>query len=173
MMQAVDGLIRIYDPMKEVIIDEKYIRERFGMPPEKIVEIMALTGDAIDNIPGVKGIGEKTAKMLLLKAGGLDNLLNHPENIENDRLRKLIMENMEIIRLSETLATVDTDVPLELHMQDLMIKEPDWGILFRLFTELEFKSLIKLIPSGGCAPRAECFTITSKEQLRELLGLNK
>ncbi len=171
MMQAVNSFIKIYDPMKEVIIDDKYIRDRFEMPPEKIAEIMALGGDAVDNIPGVKGIGEKTAKVLLLKAGGLESLLDHPEKIENKRLRKLITENVEQIRLSRSLATIDMDLPVEAHLPDLMIKGPDWTALLSLFTELEFKSLIKLVPSQGHAPRGEYVTIISREQLQEFLGL--
>ncbi len=171
MMQAINTFIKIYDPMKEVVIDDEYVRERFGMPPENIVEIMALTGDAVDNIPGVKGIGEKTAKSLLLKAGGLENLLSSPERIENKRLRTMIMENIEQIRLSKALVTVDGNVPVEANLPDLRIKEPDWGALLRLFTELEFSSLVKLIPSGDYAPRGEYITITSVKHLRDFLGV--
>lgn len=171
MMQAVDSFIKIYDPMKDVVIDKEYITGRFEMPPQNIAEIMALTGDAVDNIPGVKGIGEKTAKELLLKAGGLDNLLNHPEKIDNVRLRKLIIENIGDIRLSKELATIDMDLPVEAHLQDLMIKEPDWAALLHLFTELEFRSLLKLIPSHGYAPRGEYFTITNRKHLKEFLGI--
>ncbi len=171
MMQAVDSFIKIYDPMKDVIIDKEYITGRFEMAPQNIAEIMALTGDAVDNIPGVKGIGEKTAKGLLLKSGGLDHLLEHPERIDNVRLRKLIIENIAGIRLSKELVTIDMDLPVEAHLQDLMIKEPDWTALLHLFTELEFRSLLRLIPSKGYAPRGEYFTITSRKQLQEFLGL--
>ncbi len=118
MMQAVDSFIKIYDPMKDVIIDKEYITRRFEMAPQNIAEIMALTGDAVDNIPGVKGIGEKTAKGLLLKSGGLDHLLEHPEKIDNVRLRKLIIENIGDIRLSKELVTIDMDLPVEAHLQD-------------------------------------------------------
>jgi len=171
MMQAVDSFIKIYDPMKDVIIDEEYITKRFEMPPQNIAEIMALTGDAVDNIPGVKGIGEKTAKGLLLKTGGLDNLLKHPEKIDNGRLRKLIIEHAEDIRLSKELATIDMDLPVEADLQELIIKEPDWAALLHLFTELEFRSLLRLIPSHGYEPRGEYFTMTSRKHLREFLGL--
>ena len=171
MMQAVDSFIKIYDPMKDVIIDKEYITKRFEMPPKNIAEIMALTGDAVDNIPGVKGIGEKTAKGLLLKTGGLDNLLKHAEKIDNGRLRKLIIEHLGDIRMSKELATIDMDLPVEADLQELMIKEPDWAALLHLFTELEFRSLLRLIPSHGYAPRGEYFTITSRKHLQEFLGL--
>ncbi|MGD0283240.1 MAG: 5'-3' exonuclease H3TH domain-containing protein, partial [Dissulfurispiraceae bacterium] len=170
MMQAVNNFIKIYDPMKDVIIDKEYIMGRFEMPPERIAEIMALTGDAIDNVPGIKGIGEKTAKSLILKAGGLDSLLDHPERIENARMRKLIMENIEDIKFSRVLVTIDTDLPVEPHLQDLAVREPDWKTLLQLFTELEFRSLIKLIPRQGYAARGEYITITGGKQLQEFLG---
>ena len=170
MMQVVSGSIRIYDPMKEAIIDENYIRDRFGMPPGKISEIMALTGDAVDNIPGVKGIGEKRAKELLLRAGSLDELLNHPEKIENERLSTMIRENLENIKLSKILATIDTNIPIDVDTGDLAVKEPDWPALLRLFTEFEFKSLIKLVPTRGYGPRGRYGTITNKGQLLAFLG---
>lgn len=170
MMQAVTGSVRIYDPMKDTVIDEAYVKGRFGMPPEKIYEVMALTGDVIDNVPGIKGIGEKTAKNLLLAAGGLDSLLEHPEKIENVRIRKLVMENAEIVRLGRALVTIDADVPMQVDLQQLAMREPDWPALLHLFTELEFRSLIKLVPSQGHAPRGEYSIIDSREQLRKFLG---
>lgn len=170
MMQAVGNGIKIYDPMKDLIIDENSVIERFGMPPERVPEFMAITGDAIDNIPGVKGIGEKTAKELLLKAGSLDELLNHPEKIDSERLRKMIIDNIENIRISKTLATIDMDIPIDINIQNLSIKEPDWPTLLRLFSDFEFKSLIKLIPSTGHKPRGRYITITDKKQLLAFLG---
>ncbi len=173
MMQVVGNGIKIYDPMKDLIIDENHIKERFGVPPERLSEIMAITGDAIDNIPGVKGIGEKTAKELLLKAGSLEKLLDHPEKIDKKRLRKMIEDNIENIKISKTLATIDTNIPVDINSQEIAIKEPDWSYLLRLFSEFEFKSLIKLIPSKGYKPRGEYITITDKKQLLAFLGKTK
>lgn len=170
MLQVVDGSIRIYDPMKETIIDEAYVKDRFGMPPEKMPEIMALTGDAVDNIPGVKGIGEKRAKELLIQAGGLDELITHPEKITNERLRGLIAENLGDIKLSRTLATIDTNLPVGMNIGELSVKEPDWPALLQLFTEFEFKSLVKLVPARGYAPRGRYETITGRNQLLAFLG---
>ncbi|MDA8214395.1 MAG: hypothetical protein M0Z64_03850, partial [Nitrospiraceae bacterium] len=171
MMQVVGNGIKIYDPMKDVIIDENYVMERFGLPPERITEAMALTGDAIDNIPGVKGIGEKTAKELLSKTGSLDELLNHPERIESERIRKMITDNIENIKLSKVLATIDTNIPIDMSIQDMTIKEPDWPKLLNMFSEFEFKSLIKMIPSKGYEPRGEYRTIKDKNELMKALGI--
>lgn len=171
MMQVVGSGIKIYDPMKDVIIDENHVKERFGVPPERLPEIMAITGDAIDNIPGVKGIGEKTAKELLSKTGSLDELINHPEKIGSERIRKMIVENIENIKISKTLATIDTNIPIDINLQDMKIKEPDWPALLHIFTEFEFKRLIKLIPSKEHEPRGQYMTITDKEDLKRLLGI--
>jgi DNA polymerase-1 len=173
MMQAVGNNIKIYDPMKDITVDEKYVSERFGVLPEKIPEIMALAGDPIDNIPGVKGIGEKTAKELIAKAGNLEELINHPEKITNERLRKMITDNIENIKLSKTLATIDTNIPVDIDIKDFVLKEPDWSTLLNLFSEFEFKSLIKLIPSKGYEPRGQYSVIADRNELLKFLGEEK
>jgi len=169
MMQVVGNGIKIYDPMKDLIIDENHVINRFGVSPERVPEIMAITGDAIDNIPGVKGIGEKTAKELLLKVSSLDELINHPEKIESERIRKMIVDNIENINISKTLATIDTNIPVDINVKEMAIKEPDWSSLLRLFSEFEFKSLIKLVPSEGYKPRGEYRTIKNKDELIKIL----
>lgn len=173
MMQVVGNNIKIYDPMKDMTVDEKYVSERFGVLPEKIPEIMALAGDTADNIPGVKGIGEKTAKELITRTGNLEELINHPEKITNERLRKMVMDNIENIRLSKTLATIDTDIPIDIDIKDLALKEPDWPTLLTMFSEFEFKSLIKLIPSKGHEPRGQYSVIADRNELLKFLGEEK
>jgi DNA polymerase-1 len=171
MMQVVGDGIKIYDPMKEIIIDEAAVVERFGVPPERVAEVMALTGDAVDNIPGVKGIGDKTAKDLITSVGSLDELLAHPDKIKNERIRKMISESLDIIRLSKTLATIDFDLPVAVNMKDLVTRKPDWPALLNIFSEFELKSLIKMIPAEGHKQRANYITITSKDALKDFLGL--
>lgn len=169
LLQVVNDMIRVYDPMKDIIIDEQQVRERFGLQPDRIPEVMALAGDAVDNIPGVKGIGEKTAKALLEQFESLDDLLAHPERVERERLRKMIIDNVDVIRLSRSLATIDTDLPVEIDVDGLGISEPDWPNLLRLFTELEFTSLIAQIPREAGAARAAYATITSVKDLEKFL----
>jgi DNA polymerase-1 len=171
MMQLVSDRIKIYDPMKEVLIDEEAVIVKFGVPPERVVEVMALTGDAIDNIPGVKGIGEKTAKDLISNVDSLDELIDHPEKIRNERIRKMISENIETIRLSKTLATLDTGLQVEVDMKDLEVGEPDWPSLLKMFSEFEFSSLIKMIPAEAHKHRATYATITDRNALKNFLGL--
>lgn len=148
MLQLVDENIKIYDPVKDRILDDKYVKEKFGVEPERVPEFMALTGDAVDNIPGIKGIGEKTAKELLTAFKGLDEMLSHPEMIKKERLRSLVSENADIARLSKRLATIDTSVPIDFDLKEFRLKEPDWLRLLSLFSEFEFTSLKKLVPAA-------------------------
>ena len=171
MMQVVGDRIKIYDPMKEVLIDEKAVIVKFGVPPERVAEVMALTGDAIDNIPGVKGIGDKTAKDLISNVDSLDELTDHPEKIRNERIRKMISENIETIRLSKTLATLDTALQVEVDMKELAIGKPDWPALLKMFSEFEFTSLIKMMPAEAHKHRAAYATITDNTALKNFLGL--
>src|SRR3990172_7894928 len=117
MLQVVDGGIRIYDPAKNRVLDSEYVRERFGVGPERIPEFMALTGDAVDNIPGIKGVGEKTAKELLTGVRDLEDLLIHPEAVKKEKLRNLVRESADVVRLSRSLATVDVSVPIEVNIE--------------------------------------------------------
>ncbi|HMK43317.1 MAG TPA: 5'-3' exonuclease H3TH domain-containing protein [Dissulfurispiraceae bacterium] len=170
MMQAVDGRVKIYDPMKDVVIDEAGVVERFGVPPDRVPEVMALMGDAVDNIPGVKGIGEKTAKELLHKAGSLDSLLQSPEKYASQRIAAMIRVQIDAVHMSRTLATINADVPLEADVRSFALQEPDWPVLVELFTEFEFRSLLKQVPSSGHKRRAQYAAITDRQALLEFLG---
>ncbi|HHN64809.1 MAG TPA: DNA polymerase I [Nitrospirae bacterium] len=145
MLQVLDERIRIYDPMKNKTISRADVIERFGIPPERIPEMMALTGDTIDNIPGVRGIGEKTASEILRKHR-LDEILEHPELIEKKRLRELIRNNMGSIRMSLELSRIRADLPVEISYDELRTREPDWDRLLELFRLLEFGTLVKMVP---------------------------
>ncbi len=169
LMQVINRNIKIYDPMKDIIIDEKYVLDRFGVTPERIPEFIAITGDPIDNIPGVKGIGEKTAKEILKKIENLDDLINHPEKIENERIRKMLIENIENIKMSKFLATIETNIPIDIDINSLKLKEPDWSKLLELFIEFEFKSLLKLLPPINYKCRGEYKAISDKEELLRLI----
>ena len=169
MLQLVDERIRIYDPMKERILDAAYVREKFGVGPGRVTEFMALTGDASDNIPGIRGIGEKTARELLSLCDSLEDLLEHPVKINKERIRKMVSDNKDIARLSQKLATIDLSVPVEIELEELVLQPPDWLAVLPLFKEFEFTTLMKLIPSeeGGAI---EYEAITSLEKLRDVLS---
>ncbi|NOY64987.1 MAG: DNA polymerase I [Nitrospirae bacterium] len=145
MLQILNDKVKIYDPMKNRVISKDDVIKRFGIPPERIPEMMALTGDTIDNIPGVKGIGEKIASELL-QNHSLEELLENPEVIEKKRIRDLIKNNIETIRMSLDLARIRSDIPIELDYEECRTKEPDWDELLEIFRSLEFGSLVKMIP---------------------------
>jgi len=171
MLQLVSDNIRIYDPMKDRLLDTAYVKEKFGVGPERVTEFMALTGDASDNIPGIRGIGEKTATELLAAFGSLEELLDHPERIKKDRLRQMIADNREIALLSRRLATINTEVPIEFDTASFRMKEPDWLRLLSIFRECEFTTLMKMIPTAAPAGK-ECETtscaVSSLDRLLEI-----
>jgi DNA polymerase-1 len=145
MLQVLNDKVKIYDPMKNRIISKVDVIKRFGIPPERIPEMMALTGDTIDNIPGVKGIGEKIASEILQNYS-LKELLDNPELIEKKRIRELIKNNIDTIKMSLDLARIRSNIPIELDYEECRTKEPDWDELLNIFRCLEFGSLVKMIP---------------------------
>jgi len=146
LLQLVSPKIKIFDPVKNIILDSVYVINRFGVPPERVIEYLALTGDASDNIPGVKGIGEKTAKALLSKAASIDDLINSPQNIESPRFRSLISENIENIKLSYQLLTLKTDMRLNQVIPKMSDITPDLPKIKELFIGYELNSLLKFLP---------------------------
>ncbi len=169
MMQAVGERIFIFDPMKDVVIDRTGVVERFGVEPERVPEVMAIAGDSIDNIPGVKGLGEKRAKELLDEAGSLDALIEHPENITNERYRQMIIENMEDLKMSKVLATIDMNVPVDADIRSFAIKEPEWPVLLEIFARFEFRTLIKLVPSSRTCAAGNFSIIKNASELSDFL----
>src|SRR3954452_10684518 len=127
----------------EVWVDESNAAERLGVPPRQVVDFLALVGDSSDNIPGVKGIGEKGAQKLLAEFGDLETLLARAEEVTAKRPREALLSQAENARLSRELVTIQRDVPVELDMTELVLHEPDREAVIRLLTELEFYSLVR------------------------------
>ncbi len=146
--QILSPKIKTYDTMKDKITEEKDVVERFGVEPSRFPEIIALMGDASDNIPGVHGIGEKTAVSLLKEFGSIDNIIQNHSRIKKPKLKEAISENIENIKLSLKLATIDTNVPLEISIEEFKPKEPDRTKLLEFLRKFEFSSLLRLIPEG-------------------------
>jgi len=142
-LQLVSDRIIVYDTMKEKRIGVDEVRERFGVRPEQIVEVMGLAGDAVDNIPGVPGIGEKTAIELIRKFGSVDNLLTHLDQVPQKKLKEKLENHGELARLSRKLATLHTDLPVPFDIKDFALPSPDLQTLRKLFKELEFHKLLK------------------------------
>jgi len=144
-LQLVDKDIEVYSPYKDegVTYDDKMVFKRFGVHPNQVADVISLMGDAADNIPGIPGIGEKTAAELISEFGSLNNLLASPEKIKKEKVRTAIKENVKQIKLNKELAVLVQDVKLDSLPQDLKIGEANLKALARLFKHLEFKKFLK------------------------------
>ena len=145
MLQLVDNQITVLDTMKDKSYGINDVKERYGVEPEKIVDIMGLAGDSVDNIPGVPGIGEKTAKKLILQFGSVEELLERQSEVAGEKLKEKIKANESLARVSKQLAILDSNVPVDYSFDTLSLKEPDFEKLKSLFKELEFTKFLKEI----------------------------
>jgi len=135
----------------DIIVDEKKVEEILGVPPEKVIDLMALLGDTVDNIPGAKGIGEKGATELIQKYGSVEKALDHAAEVSNKRYREALQQQREQVMMSKQLATIATDVPLDLDLHTLELRAPDVNALAALYRELGFNSLLKELGSEAVA----------------------
>ena len=148
MMQLVNDDVQILNPPKDnLICDAVKVEEILGVPPERVVDIMALRGDSIDNIPGAPGIGEKGSVEIIQRFGTVEQALDRANEVEKKTYRESLQNNRDTILFSKSMATIDTNVPVELNVEAMRAGEPDLDLLRQLFTELEFTSLLKeLLP---------------------------
>jgi len=148
MMQLVTDKVLILNPPKDnLICDAAKVEEILGVPPERVVDVMALRGDSVDNIPGAPGIGDKGSVEIIKRFGSVERALDHAAEIEKKTYRESLLHNRDTVMFSKSMATIDTDVPIELNLEAMRAGEPDADALRALFTELEFGSLLKeLLP---------------------------
>jgi len=141
-LQLVSKHTKVYSTHKEgLIYDEDKVRQRYGVRPQGIVDILALMGDTSDNIPGIPGIGEKTAIQLMASFEGLDDLIKNIDSIKSNAKKDMIRTNIEKAYMSRELALIDRDVDMEVDFDAMLVKEPDNDRLLGLFKELEFRRL--------------------------------
>ncbi len=138
----------------DIIVDEKKVEEILGVPPGKVIDLMALLGDTVDNIPGAKGIGEKGATELIQKYGSVENALDHADEVPNKRYREALQQQREQVMMSKQLASIATDVPLELDLSALELRAPDGDALAALYRELGFNSLLRELGAEAVASSA-------------------
>jgi DNA polymerase-1 len=136
-------------------VDDTNAVERFGVPPCRVVDYLALVGDSSDNVPGVRGIGDKTARQLIERFGGLDDILTRAAEVQGKRAREGLRAHADAARLSRDLVTIRRDVPLPIDLDALVVTEPDRAALAALFTELEFTSLISQLAVPAPPPPAD------------------
>jgi len=147
LMQIVGGKIKMFDAMKNIEIGPSQVREKFGVGPEKVIDVQALAGDPSDNVPGVAGIGIKTAAQLIEEFGDLDGVLKHAEDIKQPKRRQALIEQADLARISRELVTLRQDVPVEVELESFARKEQDPGKLLTFLNRQNFKSIVSKIES--------------------------
>ena len=143
MFQLADKNIKFYSSRKEELFDYNELETRLGFSPKRMVDFIGLAGDQADNIPGVKGVGEVTAKGLINAYGSIENIYDNVGKIEKPALRLKLEQEKKMALLSKELAVLETDVPINIDLETLKIREPQKEILFELFSNLEFRRLAK------------------------------
>ncbi|WP_300068998.1 DNA polymerase I [uncultured Ruegeria sp.] len=154
LMQLVGDGVEMLDAMKNKRIDRDGVIEKFGVGPERVVDVQALAGDSVDNVPGAPGIGIKTAALLINEYGDLESLLDRAEEIKQPKRRQTLIEKRDQIELSKRLVQLDEQTPLDFTLADLEVKDPDPETLLGFLAEMEFRTLTKRIADklGAEAP---------------------
>ncbi len=143
LMQLVDNSTHMYDGMKNEFIDSEKVKEKWGVEPKQVLDVLSLTGDASDNVPGVPGIGPKTAAELVNKYGNLENLIEHIGDIKQIKKKEALSNNIDNILLSKKLITLEENVPMDKTVDDLVFKQYDYKKLFDFLSKQEFNSMVK------------------------------
>ncbi len=168
LMQLVGDRVTLVDTMKDKTYDAAAVKEKFGVGPDKVVEILGLMGDASDNIPGVPGIGPKTAQRLIEQYGSVDAVIENTEKLHNVKLRDSFRQHADQARLSRKLALIRTDVDMDFNFSDAARQEPDKERLSQLFSEFEFSTLLQQVKTNSIKPAKEGSVVTDAGALAEL-----
>jgi len=170
MLQLVNEKVQVLNPPKDnLICDAAKVEELLGVPPSKVVDVMALRGDAVDNIPGAPGIGDKGSVELIQRFGSVEQALEHAAEVEKKTYRESLQNNRDNILHSKQLVTIDTDVAVELDVAAMQAGEPDVESLRALFAELEFTSLLKELLPVVEVKEGDYREIKSKAEFEEYL----
>jgi DNA polymerase I len=145
LMQLIGDGVDMLDPMKNKRLGLDEVFEKFGVTPDRVVDVQALAGDSVDNVPGAPGIGLKTAALLIQEYGDLENLLARAGEIKQPKRREALVENAELIRISKRLVSLDGDMPLDVALDSLVLKDPEAEIALKFLNEMEFRTLTKRV----------------------------
>jgi DNA polymerase-1 len=169
-LQLVGEHTAVFNPAKEIYLDEAKVKEVFGVAPEQVIDVLSLWGDPTDNVPGVPGIGEKTAKQLIGQFGSLENLLRCLSEIRNPRLREKIEQNREQLEVSRQLVTIEKNLDVPFELDEFLLSPPNTAELAALFQELEFTSLLAELVKNSDQTEKDYRAILDEPALRELAG---
>jgi DNA polymerase-1 len=166
MLQLVNDAVKVLNPSKDnLMLDREKVVETLGVPPERVIDVMALRGDSIDNIPGAPGIGDKGSVELIQQFGDLDSLLNRAAEVKRKTYRESLEGNRDTILLSKELVTIHCAVPMEMNLDAMRTQEPDIRACRQLFTELEFTTLLKELAPEPQATPAEYLLDPTPDQI--------
>lgn len=183
-MQLVGGAVRMLNPSKgDLIIDEKKVEELMGVPPSKVADVMALMGDAIDNIPGARdpnekpapgerrkpGIGDVGARTLIQQFGSAEEAIRRAKEVSRASYREALENNAKFVKLSKELATIHAKAPVKLELDALRLRQPDVNVLREFYAELGFTSLLKSLPAVTMSGETDYANFESAKELREFL----
>ena len=167
MMQLVTPQVRILNPQKDnLILDPAKVQQTLGVPPEKVVDVMALRGDTVDNVPGAPGIGDKGSVDLIVEFGSVETVLDRAAEVKRKSYRESLEQNRDAVLLSKELVTIDCHVPLALDLKVMETAEPDIEACRALFTELEFTSMLRELEPSAHATKAELIEEPTGEQTK-------
>ena len=170
MMQLVGDHALLIDTMKDKIYDAAAVREKFGVPPSQVIEIMGLTGDTSDNVPGAPGIGPKGALRLIEEFGTIENLLANIDRVKNTRAKEALRQHADQVRLSRELVTIRKDEEIAFTLDDARRRDPDGEVLMALFKEYEFSSLLQDLKLREEELSGQYTAIRSAEEIQKLSG---
>jgi len=165
MMQLVTERVKILNPQKDnLILDPAKVLEVLGVPPERVVDVMALRGDSVDNVPGAPGIGDKGSVDLIVEFGSVEAVLDRASEVKRKSYRESLEQNRDAVLLSKELVTIDCKVPVDLDLASMLTQQPDMDACRELFTELEFTSMLKELTPAEPAVAVELIEEPSDEQ---------
>ncbi|HVP35618.1 MAG TPA: DNA polymerase I [Terriglobales bacterium] len=173
-LQLVDENIKVLNPRKSgeetEVYDREKVKEKYGIPPEKVIDLLGLMGDASDNVPGIPGVGEKTALELIHQFGDLEKVLSNADRVKRKNVSQNLKEHADLARLSKKLVTIETNVPIELDLKELSRTGYNLPRLKELFKELEFGRLLQEITAGGKLEKVKYKTINDEKEFRALVA---
>jgi DNA polymerase-1 len=170
MMQLVTTRIKVLNPQKDnLVLDPEKVTETLGVPPEKVIDVMALRGDSVDNIPGAPGIGDKGSVELIVQFGSVEEVLKRAAEVKRKTYRESLEQNRDAVLLSKELVTIDCHVPLQLDLAAMETQQPDVEACRELFTELEFTTLLRGLEPAVPETPIELFEDPNAEQISRFL----
>src|SRR5438270_13107121 len=170
MLQLVNQKICVLNPTKDnLICDAAKVEEILGVKPDQVIDVMALRGDSIDNIPGAPGIGDKGSVELIKRFGSVESALDHAEEVERKTYRESLLNNRDVVLRSKELVTIDVNVPVHLNLETMRAQEPDFEACRVLFNELEFTTLLKDFVRTTDAGSVEYGELKGEQHLEKLL----